>query len=326
MQPDKATSGSTAAEQVSVVVPSYNHESYIEQCLRSIMHQTVAPLELIVIDDGSTDGSRQIIDRVLNECPFPCEFYARENRGLCNTLNEGLDKAKGSFFAYLSSDDLWLSTFLESRSRVLADQPDAPLAYGHSFVIDDASRVTGYSYGRDLPRVKRTRDMLLFSFVPTSPSILYRKEHIRDERWNPAIKLEDFDLYLRLCVNHEFAFDENVLSCWRTHPANTSKHVELMVAECIGAVERNAEALRLTEKERAKYVRGMKAHLVDTLLDDDERVAAIKMFLQNLGGPTPGKGPDETCGQARIPKVRGGKTPRALKKIFSNEESDRIDR
>jgi alpha-1,3-rhamnosyltransferase len=280
----KPTSVNAEAEKISVVVPSYNHEPFIEQCLLSIMRQTVAPTELIVIDDGSTDGSWQIIERVLKDCPFPCEFYTRENRGLCNTLNEALDKANGAFFAYLGSDDIWLPAFLESRSRVLAAEPHAPLVYGHSYLIDDASRVIGYSYGRDMSGWNRTRDMLLFSFVPSSPSILYRKKFIENERWNPAIKLEDFDLYLRLCVAGEFAFDENVLSGWRTHPANTSKQVELMVNECIGAVERNAETLKLTDAELAAYRRSMKINLVDTLLDDGRRAKATKMFFQNARG------------------------------------------
>ena len=129
-----------------------------------------------------------------------------------------------------------------------------------------------------------TREMLLFSFVPTSSSILYRKSALETQLWDPEIKLEDFDLYLRLSAGHEFAYDPNVLSCWRTHPENTSKQVELMVAECIGAIERNAKALDLTDAELAAAVRSMNIYRVDTLLDDGERVEAIKMFFSNIQG------------------------------------------
>jgi len=284
MQPDSLMADVAVGSKVSVVVPSYNHELYIEECLRSIMSQSAPPNELIVIDDGSDDGSAKVIERVLKDCPFACEFYTRENRGLCTTLNEGLERAKGEYFAYLSSDDLWLSTFLDSRLRVLLAEQDAPLVYGHSFMVDEASRVTSYSYGRDLPRRDTTREMLLFSFVPTSSSILYRKSALETQLWDPEIKLEDFDLYLRLSAGHEFAYDPNVLSCWRTHPENTSKQVELMVAECIGAIERNAKARDLTDAELAAAVRSMNIYRVDTLLDDGERVEAIKMFFSNIQG------------------------------------------
>src|SRR5436309_3291239 len=87
---------------VSVVVPSYNHAPFVEAALRSVFNQTHAPARLLVIDDGSRDGSPRVIERVLNdECPFPCELIARENRGLCATLNEGLAKTRGAYFAYL---------------------------------------------------------------------------------------------------------------------------------------------------------------------------------------------------------------------------------
>ena len=100
---------------VSVVVPSYNHAQFIEATLRSIMKQTLPPAELIVIDDGSSDDSPAVIERVLNDCPFPCELIARDNRGLCATLNEGFERSRGNYFAYLGSDDLWLPDFLKAR-------------------------------------------------------------------------------------------------------------------------------------------------------------------------------------------------------------------
>ena len=95
-----------ARATVSVVVPSYNHAQFVAATLQSIMKQTLRPAELIVIDDGSNDESPQIIERVLNDCPFPCELIARENRGLCATLNEGFGRTFGEYFAYLGSDDL----------------------------------------------------------------------------------------------------------------------------------------------------------------------------------------------------------------------------
>ena len=96
--------------EIFVLVPSYNHAPFVERTLRSIFKQTHAPKKLIVIDDGSKDESAQIIAQVLQDCPFENEFIARENRGLCATLNEGFDKTDGEFFAYLGSDDLWLPT------------------------------------------------------------------------------------------------------------------------------------------------------------------------------------------------------------------------
>src|ERR1700730_16040058 len=91
------------AKRVSVVVPSYNHGQFIGTCLRSITRQSLAPSELLVIDDGSTHGSLAVIEEFLKDSPFPCELVARSNRGLCATLNEGLARTHGEYFAYLGS-------------------------------------------------------------------------------------------------------------------------------------------------------------------------------------------------------------------------------
>ncbi|HEX8292571.1 MAG TPA: glycosyltransferase family A protein, partial [Pyrinomonadaceae bacterium] len=117
--------------RVAVVVPSYNHAPYVAAALRSVLAQTLAPARLLVIDDGSRDGSPRVIEDVLKDCPFPCELIARENRGLCATLNEGLSKTEGAYFAYLGSDDLWLPDFLAARVALLEARPRAVLAYGH---------------------------------------------------------------------------------------------------------------------------------------------------------------------------------------------------
>ncbi|MDD5395626.1 MAG: glycosyltransferase [Thiothrix sp.] len=90
---------------VSVIIPSYNHEAYIADCLLSVYGQTYRQIELIVIDDGSTDSSPALIKNVLGDCPFPHQFIARENRGAHATINEGIAFATGEFINILNSDD-----------------------------------------------------------------------------------------------------------------------------------------------------------------------------------------------------------------------------
>ena len=126
---------------MSVVVPAYNHAPFVALTLRSIFRQTIVPAELFVIDDGSTDGSPKIIDTVLHDCPFPCEFVARQNRGLSATLNEGFARTGGNSFAYLCSDDLWLPDFLHARVSLLASRRDAVLGYSHAYFVDEKNSI-----------------------------------------------------------------------------------------------------------------------------------------------------------------------------------------
>lgn len=91
--------------QVSVVIPSYNHAEFIEDCLNSVYRQTWRHIELIVIDDGSTDDSAKLIRQSLETCPFPHRFVTRENRGAHTTINEGIAMASGEYINILNSDD-----------------------------------------------------------------------------------------------------------------------------------------------------------------------------------------------------------------------------
>src|SRR3989442_13154067 len=106
--------------RVSVVIPSYNHAQFVGAAIDSVLAQTLSDFELIIIDDGSKDDSVETIQRRLSQLNDDrVRLVARENRGLCRTLNEGLLMARGRYFAYLGSDDLWEPTKLEKQVDLL---------------------------------------------------------------------------------------------------------------------------------------------------------------------------------------------------------------
>ncbi len=197
--------------RVSVVVPSYNHARFVEKTLHSIMKQSFQPTYLLVIDDCSTDNSPAIIERTLNDCPFPSELIARSNRGLCATLNEGFQRTSGEYFAYLGSDDLWLTEFLHARVSMLESRDHAVLAYGHAFFIDEENRIIDSTADWAEYADGDAREMLLQTTAPMSPTVVYRREALEQERWDETSALEDYDLYLRLSARGEFAFDPQIL-------------------------------------------------------------------------------------------------------------------
>src|ERR1041385_4574607 len=235
------------ATRVSVVVPSHNHAQFVAMTLRSIMKQTVAPAGLVVIDDGSTDGSPRVIEEALQDCPFPCELVVRSNRGLCATLNEGLMRTEGEYFAYLGSDDLWLPNFLEARVRLLQAHQHAVLAYGHAYFVDEQNRIIDSTAEWADYTDGEVREMLLQTIAPMSPTVMYRRSALEKEPWNEQAKLEDYDLYLRLSTIGEFAFDPQVLSAWRQHSTNTSRDQIFMLEEQLRAQREVMPKLALTE-------------------------------------------------------------------------------
>jgi alpha-1,3-rhamnosyltransferase len=271
-----------AAPGVSVVVPSYNHAQFIEKCLRSIINQTLAPAELIVIDDGSSDGSPEVIAQTLKGCPFPCELIVRPNRGLCSTLNEGLARSRARYFAYLGSDDIWLPTFLEARVGMLERRPDAVLGYGHAYMIDDADQILECT--RDWANYVDgdVRDMLLRTTAPFSPTVLYRRDALAKHGWNEHAKLEDYYLYLLLSAEGNFAFDPQVLSAWRYHGSNTSADKALMLGELLNAQCKAAPRLGLSAQDLAISQAAIKLIYAGEIAKEGRKREALSLIRQSL--------------------------------------------
>lgn len=270
----------------TVLVPSYNHAPFVGRTLRSIFAQTLQPEKLIVIDDGSKDESVSVIEKTLEDCPFDFEFAARENRGLCATLNEGLAKTGTEYFAYLGSDDLWLPDFLKEQVNLLGSRPDAVLTFGHAYLIDEEDNIidrtdnwTPFADGDMLPRLLRGE---IFS----SPTVLYRTAALRKYGWNEDARLEDYELYLKLSMDGEFARNEKTLSAWRQHESNTSDNFPLMLREQLEAQDRAAGVLNISRAELEKVQAKRKFRAVFDMVRAGYKREALALFWETRGhGP-----------------------------------------
>lgn len=274
-------SSCASSPRVSVVVPSYNHSPFVGMSLRSIMKQTLLPSELIVIDDGSIDGSPQIIEQVLKECSFPCELIVRSNKGLCATLNEGLQRSREKYFAYLGSDDAWLPDFLRARVELLESRPNAVLGYGHAYIIDEQHRIVECTldWGRYIDG--NVQQMLLRTTAPLSSTVLYRRKALERYGWNEKAKLEDYELYLRLSADGDFAFDPRVLSVWRQHGYNTSQNLTFMIDECLAAQRRVAA---VSKHELKHFHAAIKWRYAEDFVRQGRKVKALKLVCRNFRG------------------------------------------
>lgn len=269
---------------VTVLVPSYNHAPFIERTLKSIFKQTLRPKKLIVIDDGSKDESAQIIEKVLATCPFEYSFIKRENRGLCATLNQGLAMANSEYFAYISSDDVWLPDFLQSRVQVLENHPNAVLSYSYSYLIDENDTIIDSNKNWGNYADGNASEMLLYPIIPASAAVLYRQSVLEKCYWQDGIVLEDYDLYLRLTVLGDFALDENILSAWRIHGYNTSSDFPLMMSEWLSAIQRNAEVLGLDKDNLERTLQKIKFRCVADFNRIGRKKEALQMFYENFPG------------------------------------------
>jgi glycosyltransferase involved in cell wall biosynthesis len=112
---------------VSVVVPAYNCERYLPEALESILVQTYRPIEIIVVDDGSTDGSRDSAERFVP----PVRYWRQPHRGAAAARNRGVDLATGDFLAFLDADDLWAEDKLTLQITAFHTHPELDMVFGH---------------------------------------------------------------------------------------------------------------------------------------------------------------------------------------------------
>lgn len=266
--------------EVFTFVPSYNHAPFIEKCLKSIINQTLKPKKLLVIDDGSKDDSPKIIEKVLKDCPFDAELIVRENRGLCATLNEGFAKSSGEYFAYIGSDDIWLSRFLEERIKLLDQHKSAVLAYGNALFLDAEDNIfessaEWWNFPTD------AREMLRLGIAPISSTVFYRRKFLENYRWNEKSRLEDYEFYIKLSTEGEFLFDKQVLSVWRHHGYNVSGDMNLMLAEVFAAQNRNKEKLALDESNIEEIQLKVKFRYAGDFLQKGLKKEALKLAKES---------------------------------------------
>jgi glycosyltransferase involved in cell wall biosynthesis len=202
--------------RVSVVLPTWNRRELLLQALGSVQNQTFGDLEILVCDDGSTDGSREAVEAVART-DARIRWVQGAHSGLPGVnRNRGIRAARGEWIAFQDSDDLWVPGKLERQLAVLKASPDAAFVYGYAVDLspDGARRrMTPFRVQRG-GRMFET--LLLYSLVQT-PTVLVRRELLT--------AAEDYELYLRLAARAPFHFvPEDLVHC-RAQPGGLSADV-----------------------------------------------------------------------------------------------------
>ncbi len=196
---------------VSVVVPSYNHGRYVQAAVRSVLDQSYAQVELIVIDDGSTDDSLDILGRL--EGGFHLE--SQKNAGQSATLNKGWAMARGEILSYLSADDLLMPYAIATAVEYLQRSPETVMVYGDFDLIDERSRVLRRVHAPDFDYF----DMVVRATCPVGPGVFFRRgAHEAAGGWNPEFRQwPDYDYWLRLGLRGSFQRIPRALAAFRVH-------------------------------------------------------------------------------------------------------------
>lgn len=215
---------------VSIIIPCYNHERYVQDCIQSVIDQTYSNIELIIIDDGSKDNSVQLIESLIKECQSRFtrfEFRSRPNKGLSATLNEALEWVQGKYVAGIASDDILIEDKTEIQVAYLEDHPDTVAVFGGVKLIDNNNIIVG-----SIEAVQGSRDfksMILKGIRILAPTQMMRTDAVRKTGgYKENLIIEDAYMWFKLSKIGNLQVLGNNFALYRRHESNTSSDFEKM--------------------------------------------------------------------------------------------------
>lgn len=183
---------------VSVVIPVYNGEKYLEESLQSCFDQTYKNIEVVVVDDKSTDSTLSILKTLEKDHPNLVIIEAEKQDGLGNVINIGIKKAKGKYIARLDADDLMYPARIEKQVGFMEDNPEVVVLGGHIDLVDEKGKIIGArSYSIEDKDIKKN----LFLFQPFAhPSVMMRKDAVEEAGYYPEHiwKIEDVMFFFKM--------------------------------------------------------------------------------------------------------------------------------
>ena len=260
---------------VTIAIPCYNHEVFVQDSIRSVINQTYKNIEFIIIDDGSTDQSVNKIKEMLIECEqrfTRFEFRDRPNKGLCNTLNEALEWAQGDYFCVIASDDQMLPE--KTSLQISSFKSDTVGVFGGVNIINNknqilSSRVREYSE-------TGFEDILLNKHDLPASSQMFKTEILRQVGgYNPNVKVEDWDLLLRMSkLNKKMVYIPQLLINYRKHDSNISSDNTFMYTEMIKILDQYVD--------EPKYAQALYIVKKRLLVNPMKKISKLKAFFLKI--------------------------------------------
>ncbi|MCK4821093.1 glycosyltransferase family 2 protein [bacterium] len=203
--------------KVSVIIPTYNRSGLLREAIASVLKQSFEELEVIIVDDGSTDDTRTVVESI-DDCKV--KYFYKSNGGAPSARNLGLRKSRGEFIAFLESDDQWPEDFLQIIVRHLENNKDYGAAYSSIVVVSSGGQ-----------KVKShccksgwlTIDMFRKGFVWPSASV-FRKSVWKDLWWDESLNksYDDCDVFLRLSTRTRFLYVPDTKAFYAQSPDSIS--------------------------------------------------------------------------------------------------------
>lgn len=211
--------------EVSVIIPTYNSAKYVIEAIDSVLAQTWQDFEILVIDDGSTDETAQVMRRY----QAPVRYIHQQNGGVAVARNRGIRESQGRYVAFLDADDTWLPYKLKRQMKILQEQPYHRACYSSFTVVDSDLNPIGIS--RSARQGSALEDLLTRGNIIGSICTVICERTLFDlvGGFDPKLsQCADWDMWVRLAAQTEFLYLDEPLVTYRQHGANMSRNAPLL--------------------------------------------------------------------------------------------------
>jgi glycosyltransferase involved in cell wall biosynthesis len=242
---------------VSVIIPAYNCAAYIQAAVDSALNQSHVPDEIIVVDDGSTDGT----DRVLAQYEAPVRVIRQVNAGESAARNTGLRAARGDLIAFLDGDDTFTPDSIARRVEILEASPEVGVVYGDMYVMNAAGEPQG-RHSDYMPGTKPSGYILpelalrCFILIPA----MIRRSALGEQTFDESLHhCPDYDFWRKLAAHCQFRYTDEPVAHYRIHDANKIVMQPRSIQECELIVQQRIFAMpefqQLTRRQKARAYR-----------------------------------------------------------------------
>ena len=231
---------------ISAIIPTYNNAAFIKDAVLSIQQQSVPVTEIIIVDDGSTDNTAQVIQSLKGNI----HYIRQQNQGPSAARNTGIKAAKGDLIAFLDADDQWTTDKLQKQLKALQNSPELKLIAGDMSEIDLSNQVLVASVlnkhhflekfvtlnGK--PIANAFSELLRKNFIPTGTVLIKKDALLEAGLFNENIRYgEDLELWAKIASKHPITCLPDILMLRRQHSSNSTQSTEPMLIDLVKVME-----------------------------------------------------------------------------------------
>jgi glycosyltransferase involved in cell wall biosynthesis len=233
--------------RVSIVIPTYNTAGYISETLNSIFIQSYEDYEIIVVDDGSTDNTREVLEPYMENT----RYIYQENRGRAGARNTGIKAAKGKYIAFLDSDDLWATADkLGTQVDMMESNQNIDFLFGDKQRFSDNGTIVIASmfkerhydenfFGDPLYVRDAYKKLLQEPYIPTGTIIMKKECFDRAGFFDETIYAEDWEFWLRIALFNQLAYSSEIWELERDREGSGSKNLKAVYLSNVQALEKH---------------------------------------------------------------------------------------